>query len=67
MARKVTIWRVWESTDMAQTDSFFATRKEAEEHRKTMFEEDDEPYLETVEVELTRKGVAWALTNLPHR
>jgi hypothetical protein len=67
MGRKIIIWRVWESSDMAQSDGFFATKKEAENHRAEVFEEDDDTYLEEVEIELTREGIAWALTNLPHR
>jgi len=37
MPRKVKIWRVWDSYDMALSDTFHPTRKEALAHLKSTY------------------------------
>jgi hypothetical protein len=38
MSRKITLWRAWQSDDMAQSDVFSVTRKEALSHLKDAYD-----------------------------
>lgn len=71
MPRTVTLWRLWDGHDMAQSDHFYTTRREAEAERERWYggcdPTDEAVHLEPVEVVMTKEGVAWALTHLPHR